>query len=256
MMRSQGCSGQTGLTMDAERVSEDLYRLAPREFTAVRDQRVSEARKAGDAALVASLKKLHRPTVGAWLANLLARERTEDIEHLIGLGAELRIGQNRADGAMIRRVSKKKQDAIATLVKEARSMAAHLGQPVSGAAVTDLEATLDAAFADSKAAESLRAGRLATALHYSGLGFSEADSHTSARIATSKRPGAASAAAKRELESANRDAIRADAELEKARDAVAVAEDHLKMLKADAARAVRRAKDAHKRASAANKRVG
>jgi hypothetical protein len=241
--------------VDLEDVSEELYRLAPRDFTAVRDERVAEARKSGNTKLAASLKRLHKPTVGAWLANLLAHERTEDLEHLIRLGAELRRGHS-ADGELIRRVSKAKQDAIAQLLREAKTMAGHLRQPVSGAAAADLEATLDAAFADSKAAESVRAGRLTTALHYSGLGFGDVGANTFARRPTAKRPGAETAAATRELDLANRDALRADAELDKARDAVVAAEDHLKRLRAEAALAARRAKDAHKRASAANKRVG
>jgi hypothetical protein len=253
--RSQDSSGQTGPTVDFEDVSEELYRLALHDFTAVRDVRESEARKSGDTKLADSLKRLHKPTVGAWLANLLAHDRTEDLEHLIRLGAELR-REKHADGELIRRVSKEKQDAIAELLREAKTMAAHLRQPVSGAAATDLEATLDAAFADSKAAESVHAGRLTTALHYSGLGFADMGTDTSACKSSAKRTGAESAAASRELELANRDALRADANLDKARDAVAAAEDDLKRLKAEAALAVRRAKDAHKRASAANKKVG
>jgi hypothetical protein len=241
--------------VDLEDISEELYRLAPRDFTGVRDERVSEARISGNTKLAASLKRLHKPTVGAWLANLLAHERTEDLDHLIRLGAELR-REHSADGERIRRVSKAKQDAIALLLREAKTMAGHLRQPVSGAAAADLEATLDAAFADSKAAESVRAGRLTTALHYSGLGFADMGANSSARRSPAKRPGAEAAAASRELELANRDALRADAELDKARDAVAAAEDHLKRLRAEAALAARRAKDARKRASAANKRVG
>ncbi len=248
-------SRQTGPTVDFEDVSEELYRLAPRDFTAVRNERVSEARKSGNTKLAASLKRLHKPTVGAWLANLLAQDRTEDLENLIRLGAELR-RKKRADGEVIRRVSKEKQDTVAQLLREAKMMAAHLCQPVSAAAAMDLEATLDAAFADSKAAESLRAGRLTTALHYSGLGFADKAASTSARRSTAKPLGEVSAAAKRELELANRDALRAEAELDKARDAVAAAEEDLKRVKAEAALAVRRAKDAHKRAFTANKKLG
>ena len=73
-----------------ESVTAELYCLAPNEFTAARNARASEARKAGDSALAASLKELHKPTVGAWLANLLAQERAEDLERLITVGGELR----------------------------------------------------------------------------------------------------------------------------------------------------------------------
>jgi hypothetical protein len=118
----------------------------------------------------------------------------------------------------------------------------------------DLEATLDAAFADPKAAESVRAGRLTTALRYSGLGL--ADTGTPSPVRSPKVERTRSAlAAKRDLELANREAERADAEVERARRAVTLAENDLKRLRATATLAVRRATDARKRASAAKKKV-
>jgi hypothetical protein len=62
-------------------------------------------------------------------------------------------------------------------------------------------------------------------------------------------------AATRDLDEANREAERADAESEKARHAVALAEKDLKRLRAAAAHAVRRASAAHKKASVAKKKV-
>ncbi len=225
-------------------MNAELYRLAPNDFTAARNARVAEARQSGNTALAASLKKLRKPTVGAWLVNLLSQERAQDLERLITLGTELRRGQHRADGEVIRRVSKKKRDAVAKLLAEATLMASNRGQPVSEAAAMDLEATLDAAFADPRAAESVRAGRLTTGLRYSGLGLADPGPEARHRAPKVERSGAAMAAAKRDLELANRDAARADAEVEKARHAVASAEDDLKTLKAAAALAVRRATDA------------
>ncbi len=227
-----------------ESVAAELYCLPPNEFTAARNTRVSEARKAGDTVLAASVKKLHKPTVGAWLVNLLAQERAADLARLLTLGSELRKGQNRADGELIRSVSKKKQDVIAKLLLEATSMALSRGQPVSEAAAVDLETTLDAAFADPNAAESVRSGRLTTALHYSGLGLADAGSESHVRTAKSKRSDAVMIAAKRDIELANREVERADAEVDKSRRAVALAEDDLRRLKAAAALAVRRAADA------------
>lgn len=235
-------------------MSAELYGLAPNDFTSARNARASEARRAGDSALAASLKELHKPTVGAWLANLLARERPEDLERLIALGGELRRGRNRADGEVIRRVSRKKQETVAKLLVEANSMAKSRRQPVSEAAAMDLEATLDAAFADANAAESVRAGRLTTALRYSGLGLADTGS-TPIRASKADRPASAKAAAKRDLDHADREAERADAEAEEARHAVALAENDLKTLRATAALAVRRATDAQKKASAAKKKV-
>jgi hypothetical protein len=246
----------TMVEMTFESVSDELYGLAPSEFTAARNARASEAREAGETALAASLKELRKPTVGAWLANLLARERAEGLEGLIALGRELRGGQHVADGDVIRRVSRQKQDEIATLVSAAKAMAANRGQSVSEAAAVDLEATLDAAFADPKAAESLRAGRLTAALHYSGFGIADNGETFPVRPSKDQRSAAVISAATRELELANQEAARADAEAEKAKRAVALAENDLKRLKASAAVAVRRATKAHNAASAAQKKVG
>jgi hypothetical protein len=239
-----------------ESESADLYVLAPNDFTAARNTSVSEARKDGDTALATSLKKLRKPTVGAWLANLLARERAEELERLITLGGELRKGHNRADGELIRAVSRQKQDAIATLLSDANSMARSRGQSVSEAASTDLESTLDAAFADPKAAETVRAGRLTTALHYSGLGLADTGSASPTRVSSKvDRSNSAILGARRDLELARNEAARADAEFEKARRAVAMAESDLKRLKAAAAVADRRASDARKRVSSAEKKL-
>jgi hypothetical protein len=247
--------------MDLESTSRELYGLAPRQFTAARDAKASEARQAGHPELASSLKKLRKPSVGAWLANLLVLEQSSDVEHLIDLGVELRAPAHKLEGEQIRRVSKEKTDAISKLVRDARSKAPRMGQPVSAAALQELEATLEAAFADPLAAESLREGRLSSGLHYSGLGFF-ARSQTGSRSRTkdfgssrSTRSEADQIKAQRNSEKANREAEQADAQLEKARQAVAAAADQLTRLKAVEALAVRRSKEAHDLASAAKKNL-
>jgi len=247
--------------MDLESASQELYGLAPSAFTAARDAKASEARKAGRPELASSLKKLRKPSVGAWLANLLVLEQSRDVEHLIDLGVELRAPKHNLEGELIRRVSKEKGDAASELVRVARSKASRMGEPVSAAAVQELEATLEAAFADPKAAEALRGGRLTSGLHYSGLGIA-AQPHTGSfprtKASTSDRSSMSRAdqvAAQRDLERANDEVEQADADVVKARRAVAVAANELKRLKSAEALAVRRSKEAHDRASAAKKKL-
>ena len=55
----------------------------PSEFTSRRDALAAEARRAGDRALAAEVKKLRRPTTGAWLANLLVRQRRDEVAQLL-----------------------------------------------------------------------------------------------------------------------------------------------------------------------------
>ncbi len=247
--------------MDLESTSQELYGLVPGEFTAARDAKASAARKAGHPELASSLKKLRKPSVGAWLANLLVLEQSKDVERLIDLGLELRAPRHNLDGEQIRRVSKEKGDAISKLVRDARAQASRMDVPVSPAAQQELEATLEAAFADPQAADSLRGGRLSGGLHYSGLGLAAHPRTTSpgrTKASTSdrgSRTGADQVALRRNLQEADREVEQADADVEKARRAVALAEDELKRLKAAEARALRRSKEAHDRASAAEKKV-
>jgi hypothetical protein len=247
--------------MDLERASQDLYGLAPNQFVAARDAKSSEARQAGRPDLASALKKLRKPSVGAWLANLLALEEPTDVERLIDLGVKLRAPNHKVDGEEIRRVSKEKGDAVSKLVRDARSMATRIGQPVSAAALQELEATLEAGFADAQAAERLREGRLSGGLHYSGLGFpaqieTGSPSRTKGAASTQgSRSEGAQIAARRNLEKANREVEQADAEVKKARKAVAETADQLTRLKSAEALAVRRSKDAHVRAVAAKKKL-
>jgi hypothetical protein len=247
--------------MDLESATQELYGLAPTQFTAARDAKASEARQTGSSELAASLKKLRKPSVGAWLANLLVLGQSKDIERLIELGAELRSPKRKLEGEEIRRVSKEKGDVVSKLVREARSRASRTDQSVSAAAIQELEGTLEAAFADPEAAESLRGGRLSRGLHYSGLGFT-AQTRSGSPL---RRKGPASGrssgseddqiAATRNLAKANREAVEADAHLRRARQAVAEAAHELMRLKSVEAEAVQRAKEARAQASTAGKKI-
>ncbi len=162
--------------MDFDDIADDLYGLAPERFTASRDARADEARAEGDRALAERIKKLRRPTVPAWLGNRLARDRAQDIEGLIGLGAQLREAQVGLSGDELRRLSRRRGDAVAALVAEARVLAREEDHSVSDAVLEEVTATLEAALADPAGAEALRRGRLTVALRYSGLGFEVAQS--------------------------------------------------------------------------------
>jgi hypothetical protein len=248
-------------SMELKTATQELYQIAPANFTAARDAMATAARSAGNPELASSLKKLRKPSVAAWLANLLVLEQSNDVERLVDLGAELRAPKHKLEGDQIRRVSKEKGDAVSKLVRDARSKASRAGQSVSATAAEELEATLEAAFADPRAADSLLEGRLISGLHYSGLGFGEqaavgspirTKSSTSVRRAKSKTD---QTAAERNLEKAHHDADQADAHMAKARQAVAETTRDLNRLKSAAALAERRSKAAHARAAAAEKKL-
>jgi hypothetical protein len=248
-------------SMELKSATAELYRVPPAEFIAARDAMATEARRAGNPELASSLKKLRKPSVGAWLANVLVLEQSSDVERLVDLGADLRAPTRKLEGQQIRRVSKEKSDAVSKLVRDARSRASRAGQSVSAAAAEELETTLEAAFADPRAAESLLKARLIGGLHYSGLGFAEQTATGSptatkgSATARHRRSEADQLAAERNLEEAHRDADQADADVAKARQAVAETTRELTRLKSAVALAERRSKAAHARVSAAKAKL-
>lgn len=157
--------------MDLAAATDQLYGLAPTEFVAARAALVSEARAAGDAPLAASIGKLRKPTVGAWLSNVLARREAAQLDQLVELGSMLRDAQDTLDGAQLRDLGRQRGQLVAALAGLARRHAAELGHPVSESAAREVEATLTAALSDPEAAEQVLGGSLVTSLEYVGGGF-------------------------------------------------------------------------------------
>jgi hypothetical protein len=156
--------------VDEESVADELYTVEPGEFVAARDTRVKEARKEGDRELAAAIAKMRRPTTGAWLANLLVRERPDAVGELLELGEAMRTAQSNLAGADLRELSQQRRRVVATLSDEARRLAAGRGHPVRDPGARELEETLEAALADAGAASALASGRLVTTLRFTGFG--------------------------------------------------------------------------------------
>lgn len=192
LSHSAQCSCEHG-HVDLDTVAGELYGLPPEEFTSARDARAGEARKAGDRELAAAIKKLRRPTAAAWLANLLVRERGEQISGLLDLGGQMRQAQADLAGNDLRRLSQQRRQVVAALVDDARHLAGGRGRPLSEATARELEATLDAAIADAGAAAELRRGRLAAALRYSGFGPVDLTGSTAAPAGPARETAATTA---------------------------------------------------------------
>jgi hypothetical protein len=155
-----------GSLMNLDDATYELYGLPPDDFTKARD---AKSRDAGDPTLARRLKALRKPTLSAWLANLLVRERSDEIAKFLELGAEMRKAQTNLRGDDLRSLSRDRREIIAVLRNEARAIARERGKSISDAAVGELAATLEAALADESAASTLRAGCLATPLLAGGF---------------------------------------------------------------------------------------
>jgi chromosome segregation ATPase len=149
---------------------DELYGLTPQEFTPARDAKAAAARNSGDRELAAAIKQLRRPSQAAWLANLLARERPHRVDELLDLGERLRNAQRRLAGEELKELARQGHRVVVDLVRDAERLAVSAGQSPGPASLRQLQETLDAALADSESGRALRAGRLAAALSYAGLG--------------------------------------------------------------------------------------
>ncbi|MEV5384602.1 hypothetical protein [Streptomyces sp. NPDC052721] len=160
--------------MDLDTVADELYGLRPEEFVAARDRRALDARKAGDQALAKEIGALRRPSLAAWVSNLLVRRQPEEVQSLLGLGEELRRAHRELNGTQLRKLARRQNEVIGTLGRQARQLAAQAGHPVGEGVQREVEETLHAALADPDAGREWAAGRLVKPLS-SVIGFPAAD---------------------------------------------------------------------------------
>jgi hypothetical protein len=147
-----------------------LYGLHPDAFVPARDDAVAEARQAGDRDLARAIARLRRPTRAAWLANLLARERAEQLEGLLALADDLAAAQRTLDGGALRALSAQRSRLVAAMAREGGRLAGQAGDSATESVVRDLTGILDAALADPAVADEVRSGRLTRTVSYSGFG--------------------------------------------------------------------------------------
>jgi hypothetical protein len=212
-------------------IVDRLYELPPEKFIAARDEAAEAARRAGDRATATAIGKLRRPTVAAWLVNLLARRAPDLVGELLSLGDALRSAQHDLRGDEMRELSIQRRAAIGGLVGKARRLALEAGRSGrESLPLADVEATLSAALAEPDVAEAVRAGTLTKAAGYAGFGETprprlrvidggrQADEPAPAPV-TRKGDGDREAAAEKAAEAARTRAKEAQAELRRATEA-------------------------------------
>lgn len=146
---------------------DELFALAPSEFTAARNDLVKRLKAANRTDEAAAVKALRRPTVPAWAVNQTARRNPAAVEALIAAGAAVATAQRRALSGVrdsgLRDASAQRRERVDELWRIAADVLAEAGvdpQPHRPA----VAATLEAASVDADAAELVRRGRLTTDL--------------------------------------------------------------------------------------------
>jgi hypothetical protein len=146
-----------------------LYEEPPDGFVAARTAAINEARKSGDRATAKRLAALKKPTVAAWVVNLLALRRPDLIEELVQLSGALREAQRGLQGDQLRELTAQRRQVVSALVASARQLA-QAEEPGIKLPLAEVEATLSAALAEPDVAAQVRTGRLIRAASYAGFG--------------------------------------------------------------------------------------
>lgn len=149
-------------------VADELYGLGLPEFTPARDARVRELKKP-DPELSAAVKALRKPSVAAWVVNLLVRREAEQVGQVLDVGAALREAQANLAGDELRALTRQRRQLTAAVTVRARAVAADNGQKVTPAVADQVEATLTAAILDAECARAVRSGLLVTSLASTGV---------------------------------------------------------------------------------------
>ncbi|MFF4147080.1 hypothetical protein ACFY0A_38495 [Streptomyces sp. NPDC001698] len=209
--------------MDWDAVVDELYGLPPGDFTAARDERAKAARAAGDRELASRIRRLRRPTLAAWAGNLLVRERPDEVERLLELGAALRRAHQNLDGGQLRELSARQHRLTSALARQAGRLAAQAGQRIGDDTRQEVQDTLHAVLADPEAAEHWAEGRLTKPLS-APVGFPAFLSDTEAPPATRRTRPAGKVA---DLDAARVRRREQQEQLERARQLAADAEREL-----------------------------
>ncbi len=148
--------------------ADALYALPAGDFTAARDALAKELRSE-DRELSARVKALRRPSLAAWVVNLLVRRDAEQVMQVLQVGTALREAQRSLDGEELRALTRQRRQVTAAVTSRARSLATDEGARVTESVAEQVEATLTAAMVDEGAAEAVRSGLLVASLSANGV---------------------------------------------------------------------------------------
>ena len=232
-------------------IAEELYSLPPGEFTGTRNQWAKQTKGDGDAELAKRVTELRKPSVAAWVVNMLMRHQGDQMSQVLDLGASLRQAQSDLDGDALRELTRQRRQLTTAVTRQGRTLAGELGQKVTEAVADQVQDTLHAAMVDEDAAAAVRSGLLVSALAATGVGSADVVDAVAvpAAIGMTPRPRAMPERKRPEL-SVVPEPEPAPDEAEREREAARSA------ARAEVDRAVSEADEARRKVRKAEKRVG
>jgi hypothetical protein len=157
--------------LDAE--IDRLYGVPLDEFIRDRDELVKRLRSEGEREAAERIKKLRKPSAGAWALNQAVRRRRKETDALLEAGERLRESHEAllsgGDPAALREAMQEERALASALADCAEAIASETGK--SGPALRErVRATLHAASVDEEARGELARGRFVREREAAGLG--------------------------------------------------------------------------------------
>jgi hypothetical protein len=150
-----------------------LYGLPLDEFVRQRDELAKRLRRDGEREAAEEVKRLRKPSAGAWALNQAVRRRRKETEELLAAGERLRAAHEAllsgGDAAALREAMQEERALASALADCAEAIASETGK--SGPALRErVRSTLHAATVDEDAREELARGRFLREREAVGLG--------------------------------------------------------------------------------------
>ena len=202
--------------MELDSEIDKLYGVPLDEFVHDRDELAKRMRREGEREAADQVKKLRKPSAGAWALNQAVRRRRKETEALLTAGERLRAAHESlisgGDQAELREAMQEERGLASALADCAEAIASETGK--SGPALRErVRSTLHAAAVDEEARDELAKGRFVREREAVGLGpFGAAPVAPPARPSTrrtkepsTKRTKKQTAAATKERSAAERE---------------------------------------------------
>jgi hypothetical protein len=152
---------------------DKLYGTPLDEFVADRDELAKRLRRDGDREAADRIKRLRKPSAGAWALNQAVRRRRKETDALLAAGERLREAHEAllagGDPAALREAMQEERALASALADCAEAIASETGK--SGPALRErVRSTVHAAAVDEEARAELAAGRFVREREAAGLG--------------------------------------------------------------------------------------
>jgi hypothetical protein len=167
-------SASPGARADLEAAIDRLYQLPVAEFTEARNALAAARKAEGDGAGASLVKALAKPTLVAWVVNLVYFKHRELFDGLASAMTELAAAQREArsgeGGPELREATRRKSEALQKLVRVAERRLLDAGSQAGLPVLQRVGATLEAlAIPRPEGTAAPRAGRLVSELQPAGF---------------------------------------------------------------------------------------